>query len=102
MAFEKPSRPRPVDPEGAETIALEALRFLASDPARLTRFMSLSGLDGAGLRALASSSEGLAAVLDYLLRDESLMLVFSAETTVAPERISAAHARLAGGAEPWP
>ena len=48
------------------------------------------------LRAAAGAPETLAAVLDHVLGDESLLLVFSASKSVPPETIAPARALLAG------
>src|ERR1700753_163161 len=42
--------------EAAEALAIQALNFLATDPARLSRFLALSGLDPASIRAAAGES----------------------------------------------
>jgi Protein of unknown function (DUF3572) len=80
-----------MDVDQAETIALTALAFLADDAQRLARFLALTGVGPAELRAEARSPRMLAAVLDHLLRDESLLLVFAARQGLAPELIGAAH-----------
>ena len=82
--------------EDAETLALNALRFLADDPARLGRFLALTGIGPDELRDSAGEPHLLAAVLDHFLRDESLLLVFSAEQRTAPELIALAHRKLTG------
>jgi hypothetical protein len=80
----------------AEAIAIAALGFLAGDDARLDRFMSLTGLDLASLRAAAQAPGFLGSVLDYLVADEALLLAFAAENRLRPEAIAEAAARLAG------
>lgn len=84
------------DIEAAQSIALTALAFLAEDGERLSRFLTLTGMSPAELRAAAGAPETLAAVLDHVLGDESLLLVFSASKSVAPETIAPARALLAG------
>ena len=58
--------------ENAEAIGLAALVFLTEDEDRLGRFLSETGLSPDDLRASAGTREGLVAVLDHLLADESL------------------------------
>lgn len=87
--------PQPPSHEEAETLAINALRFLADDPARLGRFLALTGLGPADLKATAGQPHLLAAVLDHLMRDESLLLVFAADNRIPPERIAEAHRHLA-------
>jgi uncharacterized protein DUF3572 len=83
-----------VDREAAETVAAQALAFLAEAPARLHRFLLASGLEPGDLRARAGTPEVLLAVLEHLAGDESLLLVFAASRQVAPERVGQAIARL--------
>jgi hypothetical protein len=86
----------PLGIEEATTLALVALAFLAEEPERLGRFLALTGLGPAELKAEAGSPATLAAVLEHLLGDESLLFVFAASKGVAPELVAPAHAILAG------
>lgn len=79
----------------AESIGFSALLFLAGDTQRLGRFLTLTGLGPQELRAEARSPHILAAVLDHLLHDESLLLVFCASDGVPPEDIAPAQRLLA-------
>lgn len=88
----KPGRP----PAEAEAIAVEALGFLASDVERLGRFLSLTGLAPDTVRAAAGSPGFLAAVLDHLAQDESLLLVFAAHAGRPPQTVLRARDVLAG------
>lgn len=81
--------------ETAATLALTALVFLAGDGPRLGRFLALTGIEPDQLRAAADAPETLLAVLDYLLGDESLLLVFTASIGIAPETVLPARAALA-------
>jgi hypothetical protein len=83
-----------MDADGAETIALSALAFLAEDPPRLGRFLALTGVGPDELRTHARAPRILAAVLSHLSQDESLLLVFSAGHDVAPELLAPAQAVL--------
>jgi len=87
--------PKALSRDEAETLGLNTLQFLAGDPARLGRFLALTGIGPAELKASAGEPHLLAAVLDHLLGDESLLLVFSAEYRVRPELIVLAHRKLA-------
>jgi len=82
-----------VDPE---TVAIQALSFLAGKPEELSHFLSLSGLDPTELRQLAADQTFLGGVLDFLLQDEALLLVFAEESGLAPAAIGVARRRLAG------
>lgn len=76
--------------ESAEAIAVEALSFIAADPERLSRFLSLSGLEVVNLRR-ASAQEGfLAGVMAHLASDEALLLEFAAACGRRPEDMAAA------------
>jgi len=83
-----------MDADQAETIALSALAFLAEDALRLGRFLALTGLGPDELRNEARSPRILAAVLNHLMGDESLLLVFCASHAIAPELIGPAHDHL--------
>jgi hypothetical protein len=69
-----PAKSPKLSKAAAESIAIEVLGFLAGDPARLDRFFAVSGLEADNLRAAATEPEFLAAVLDHLVSDESLLL----------------------------
>ena len=79
---------------GAENLGLDALLFLAADETRLTRFLSLTGTDIAGLRKSADDPSMLAAVLEYLMQDESLLLVFTSSKDIEPDQVAPALAML--------
>jgi Protein of unknown function (DUF3572) len=76
--------------EAAEALAVAALGFLAAAPERLDRFMALCGLSPENLRAAASSSGFLAAVLTHLAQDESLLLAFAESEACDPKLILSA------------
>ena len=81
----------------AETLALKALNFLASDEERLERFMSLTGMGPQTLRNSASDPAVLAGVLDYLLQDETLVYMLASELNITPDQPSRARRVLMGG-----
>ena len=83
-----------MDADQAETIAVSALAFLAQDIQRLGRFLALTGIGPAELRQQARTARVLAAVLDHLSRDESLLLAFAATSVIAPQHIAAAQSVL--------
>ena len=87
----------PVGMDEAETLGAAALEFLSREPSRLVRFMSLTGLQPEDLIARADTRDMQAALIEHLLADESLLLVFAAEASAAPERIAEAHAVLTAG-----
>lgn len=84
--------------EDAERIALQGLTFLVSDPQRLVRFLSLTGLTPQELKGFGADKTLQMALLDYLLGDESLLLVFTAENALKPDMIAPAYELLASAA----
>lgn len=90
----RPKSPR--NTEDAEVAALQVLGFLAADAERLQRFMDLSGLDLDAIRASATQPQFLAGLLDHLLSDESLLLIFAEEHGLRPERIQELRRNLPG------
>ena len=82
--------------EAAEALAIQALNFLATEPARLSRFLALSGLEPAAIRAAAAESGFLAGVLAHLGEDEALLVAFAAEAGVTPADVDRARRLLAG------
>jgi Protein of unknown function (DUF3572) len=82
--------------ETAENIAAQGLAFLAEEPARLSHFLTLTGLRPDEVRAQAETPEFLAAVLEHIVNDESLLLVFAANASIAPEMIGPALTHLRG------
>jgi hypothetical protein len=96
MCALKAGRPKALTREAAETIAIQAIGFLAEEPNRIGRFMSLTGMELETLVAGAETSPVQVAVLDYLLSDESLLMVFSGHAALDPPAISAARALLDG------
>jgi Protein of unknown function (DUF3572) len=90
----KPVRSAALDAEKAEAMAATALGALAEEPDRLSRFMAETGLEPQDLMARAGSRDILSAVLEYVLADESLLLVVAAANQVKPEALGEALAVL--------
>lgn len=93
LAFSEQKR-RKLDSSDAESVAIKVLNCLTSDPERLGRFLVVTGLDPTNIRSAAREPGFLAAVLDYVMSDEALLLEVAGDAEVAPEGIAAAHARL--------
>lgn len=85
---------RTVTLDAAEILAVQGLGFLAEDPARLSRFLTLTGLTPEDVRAQAHAHPFQMAVLEHILGDESLLLTFAANASVAPETIAPALMKL--------
>lgn len=81
--------------DAAQALALQGLTFLAADPERLGRFLSLTGMGPQDLRSHADQARLHLAVLDHILSDESLLLVAANNIGVAPESFAKAGAILA-------
>jgi hypothetical protein len=82
--------------EVAEALAIQALTFIAGDGERLGRFLAITGIGPAQIRAAAQESGFLIGVLDYLAGDERLLSAFAAETGLDPADIGKALAALGG------
>ena len=77
-------------------MAIQALTFIAGDSERLGRFLAITGIGPAQIRAAAQEPGFLIGVLDYLAGDERLLSAFAAETGVDPAQIGKALAALGG------
>lgn len=86
--------------ESAESLALQALAWLAGQDEDFGAFLAQSGSDAAEIRARAAEPELLGSVLDFLLSDEALLLRFCAEADLAPEAPMRARMLLPGGEVP--
>jgi hypothetical protein len=84
--------------EFGQSLAASALAFLAADPGRLNRFLSLTGLGPHNLRDAAEDPAFHGSVLEYMLADEELLLRFAADSDLGPETVALAHQALCGPA----
>jgi hypothetical protein len=82
--------------ELAETVAIQALGFLADDPDRIGRFLALTGLAPESLRAAAQEPNFLLGVLDHLASDQALLHEFATRMEIGPEVVTLARDLLAG------
>jgi hypothetical protein len=85
--------------ESAEGLAIAALAFLAGRPEELARFLALSGIEPGRIRSAAAAPGFLAAVLEHISSDESLLLAFAADGNLSPAAIGEARRSLAGDQE---
>ena len=85
-----------IDRAHAETMAIQALGFIAADPDRLGRFLASTGIGPADIRAAAREPRFLAGVLDHLADDESVMLAFARDSGIDPAGIVRAREILSG------
>ncbi len=94
MCALKSGRAKTLTRDDAETIAILAIGFLAEDSRRIGRFLSLTGMEPETLITGAETAPVQVAVLDHLLSDESLLMVFCGHAAIAPELIPAARVLL--------
>ena len=78
-------------PQSAEALALKALEFLANSPDNLDVFLSATGVNGSELLERAEEPAVLAAVVDFMLKDEGLLLEFCDTASIRPRDVHAAH-----------
>lgn len=80
----------------AETLALQALAYLAGEGDALVHFLTLSGLEPDALRERAGDPELLAAVIDFLLSQEVLCAGFLKAENLDARALHAARRALPG------
>jgi hypothetical protein len=83
--------------EAAEGLAIQALSFIAGDGDQLGRFLAITGIGPAEIRAASAEPGFLAGVLDYVAGDEKMVTEFAAEMKIDPSYIGVARAVLGGG-----
>lgn len=76
--------------EGAETIAVKALAFVAADPELLPRFLAITGIEANSIRRAAAEPGFLAGVLQFILAHEPTLLRFAEETGTPPAAVGKA------------
>jgi hypothetical protein len=76
--------------DAAESLAVQALTFLAGDPERLARFLALTGIGPDQIRAAAATPGFLAGVLDHVASDEALVMAFADQAGIDPAEIGRA------------
>lgn len=81
--------------EAATELAIAALTFLAGDAERLGRFLALTGIAPASLRAAAREPGFLLGVLDHVAADEDLLVAFAKENSIDPPDVLQARDALA-------
>ena len=84
--------------EVAETLAIQALSFLAGEPSRLGRFLAESGIGPETLRSAAKSPQFLVSVLDFVLGSRAITEEFARASELTPAAVAAAR-QVLGGAD---
>jgi hypothetical protein len=82
--------------EAAETLALQALAWLAGSSDDLMRFVESSGVGADELRERASEPDVLRAVLDFLLAEDERLLAFCSAEEIEPREVHVARHALDG------
>jgi hypothetical protein len=82
--------------DGAESLAVQALAFLAQEPERLGQFLAASGMGPDMIRKAAADPGFLAGVLDFVAADEPLLLAFAQHARIDPRTVGRAQALLGG------
>lgn len=77
-------------PQSAEELALKALEFLANSPDNLGVFLGATGVNASELLERAEEPAVLAAVVDFILKDEGLLLEFCDTASTRPRDVHAA------------
>ncbi|GKY88606.1 DUF3572 domain-containing protein [Sinisalibacter aestuarii] len=83
----------------AETLALQALGWLAGNDELLPVFLGSTGASEADLRAGAGDPAFLGSVLDFLTMDDAWVIAFCDSAGLAYEAPLAARQALPGGAQ---
>jgi|HubBroStandDraft_6_1064221.scaffolds.fasta_scaffold310516_3 hypothetical protein len=76
--------------EAAETLALQALAYLAGSETDLMQFVQNSGIGADELRARAGQPDVLRAVLDFLLAEDERLLAFCTAMEIEPREVHVA------------
>ena len=85
--------------ESAETIALQALAWLAGNEDLLPVFLGSTGAEGGNLREQAADPAFLGSVLDFLLMDDAWVVGFCDIAGLSYDKPMLARAALPGGKE---
>ena len=85
--------------QDAEVLSIAILSWLAGEPELLSRFLALTGVDPADLRAAAGNRGFLAALVEFLMGHEPTLMAFCEATGTKPEQVVRAHASFGGGAQ---
>jgi Protein of unknown function (DUF3572) len=80
----------------ASGIALKLLEYMAVERGYLERFMALAGLSIEDVRNAAADPNFHGGILDFALSDESLLLAFTANAGLKPEKMIVYRSKLPG------
>ncbi|MPZ56728.1 MAG: DUF3572 family protein [Rhizobiales bacterium] len=80
----------PPTQKDAQSLAIQALAFIAADHERSGPFLAATGIGPDLIRAVAREPHFLVGVLDYLSGDDALLVAFATEAGINPFDIPAA------------
>ncbi len=83
----------------AHTLALQAVSYIAQQESLLNQFLTAVGSTLPALKKSLGQEETLAAVLDWLLQNETTLIEFCQDLDVAPDMIWRARRMLPGSPE---
>ena len=75
-------------------LAIKAFGFIAEEPQRLARFLDLTGIPSAQIRAASREPGFFAGVIEHMLADESLLIAFADSAGIDPAEVARAHSAL--------
>lgn len=81
---DSPRGEKPMPPEEAEAVAIQALAFVAGEPDLLSRFVALSGIEPHEMRRAAREPGFLAGVLNFVVRHEPTLIAFAEAAGLDP------------------
>ena len=87
----------PLSRDRAETLAAQALAWLAQDPDRIGAFLGWAGTGPDALRARLRDPGLMIAVLDFLMLEDATVIAFCAEHGYDPLDVMRARGGLPGG-----
>jgi hypothetical protein len=82
--------------EAAETLAVAALAFLASEPEHLGGFLAATGVGPDQIRKAARDRAFLSGVLDHFSGNEPLLIAFAQHAGIDPTEVERARILLGG------
>lgn len=88
--------------EAAETVAMQALAWLAGNDELLPVYLGATGASEMDLRARVAEPEFLLSVLDFLMMDDAWVIAFCDEQLISYDSpMQARHALPGGAATHW-
>lgn len=82
--------------ERAQSIAIDVLGWIATDPKLFNRFVGLSGLEPSQIREAAQEKGFLAGVLSFIMNHEPTLLSYCEAQNENPQDVARAFQELGG------